>query len=313
MVAAEHPVAPVHAPGPIRSYAGWAAWEDTTADGRRYVIRVRAPDGRVTARPERADVDDPDDPDPTALPFDLGPDAAGRPSIVVSVCDRVGEQCRIRIGRLPAMASRPVGETAQKGLPPQTPTLWRGRVAWTAGGDGGDSSVSMRFGAGQRPRTVRPWRGKVPRGQSEGYPTYRSLELRGGRLVSVIAWIDPKVGGNDAEVLGVDDVADGRNRTLKKLGAGEGGQWLLDPQFYDAHTVGWLATCVGDPSGCLGPKWGFVRHDLRTGVERVTPDHHSHRGWAPLDAETVVAGPDFCAGDVTPPWECVIKRRALGP
>jgi hypothetical protein len=68
----------VHAPGAIHSYAGRTAWEDADPQAGTYVIRVRSPGGRVTTRPERADVDDPLNPDPDALPFDLGPERSGR-------------------------------------------------------------------------------------------------------------------------------------------------------------------------------------------------------------------------------------------
>lgn len=291
-LAAEHTVALAHAPGPIRSYAGWAAWQDTTADGRRYVIRVRAPDGAESTRPERADVDDPDDPRPDGLPFDLGPDARGRPSIVVSTCDRVGEACRIRIGRLPDAPARPVGETAQDGVAPGSPTLWRGRLAWAHG------DVQVRYGPGLRPRRL-PVRGDVG-----------DLELRGGRLAMVVHYVPPQ--GNFADRLELRPLGAARGRTLARVYAGEGGQSILGPQFYDGRTLGWLTTCLGDPGGCVSRAWGFVRRDLRTGATRTTPDHHQHEGWAPIGRDAVVAGPADCAGDATAPWECVIRRRALG-
>lgn len=308
--AAEHPVAQAHAAGPIHSYAGWAAWQDTTADGRRYVIRVRAPDGTVTTRPERARVHEDESPDFFGLPFDLGPDAAGRPSIVVSVCDAAGPKCRIRIGRLPSLPSRPVGQTARDSRPPTGVTLWRGRLAWTDREDD-DDAVAVRFGPGLRPRILHPWRGLIPAQREKGWPSMRELELRGPRLVSVIQYVDPRIGGNDAQKLGVQDLATGRRRTLATVGAGEGGQSILAPQFFDGRTLGWLTTCLGDSSGCTGPKWGFARRDLRTGATRIVPDHHAHHGWAPIGPRTVVTGPETCGGDVTPYWECVIKARVL--
>ncbi|WP_445150464.1 hypothetical protein [Baekduia sp. Peel2402] len=311
MAAAEHPVAQAHAPGPIHSYGGWAAWQDTTADGKRYVIRVRAPGGRVTTRPERARVQEGDSPIPVGIPFDLGPDAVGRPSIVVSVCEPAGAKCRIRIGRLPLMPSRLVGQTSQAARPATSVTLWRGRLAWTDREDD-DDAVAMRFGPGLRPRILHPWRGRIPARQPKSYPSMRELELRGARLVSVIQYVDSRVGGNDAQKVGVQNVATGRRRTLATVGAGEGGQSILAPQFFDGRTLGWLTTCLGDSSGCSGPKWGFVRRDLRTAATRIVPDHHAHHGWAPIGPRAVLTGPETCGGDVTPYWECVIKERALG-
>ncbi|HEY6760384.1 MAG TPA: hypothetical protein VI318_12875, partial [Baekduia sp.] len=72
-------LAPLHAGGAIKAYAGWTAWQDVDPRAGTYVIRVRAPGGRVTTRPEHADLDDPVATDPEALPFDLGPDGRGRP------------------------------------------------------------------------------------------------------------------------------------------------------------------------------------------------------------------------------------------
>lgn len=290
--AAEHPVAQAHAPGPVRAYAGWAAWQDTTADGTRYVLRVRAPDGTVSTRPERADVEDPVDPRPDGLPFDLGPDGDGEPSIVVSLCDRAGGRCRLRIGRLPDTPSRGIAGTAQRSVPPGAPTLWGDAVAWVARGD----RLLIRYPTLRRPRHLPA-------------ASVSDADLRGNRLalvtrrsrISRLFLLHLRIGRTPR-----------REPLLDQVEAGESGQSILAPQFADGGTLMWLTTCLGDPSGCRRG-FGLVRRDLQRHVTVRFADRHAHHGWAPLAADEVLLGPSECLPDETPPWECVIRRRRLEP
>jgi hypothetical protein len=288
-IVAEHPVAQAHAPGPIRAYAGWAAWQDTTADGRRYVIRVRAPDGTVTTRPERADVEDPIDPRADGLPFDVGPDREGRPSIAISLCDRVGSRCRVRIGRLPGVRSRGIAGTAQRGVPPGSPTLWGDGVAWVDHAD----RLWVRRADRNRPQRVRA-------------TATTDADLRGDRL----AYVTKPSRISRLYTLGVRT---GRREQLARVEAGESAQSILAPQFADGGTLMWLTACLGDRSGCARGGFGLVARDLQHHVTRVFADRHGHHGWAPLAADEVLVGPPECLPDETPPWECVVKRRLLGP
>jgi hypothetical protein len=302
-IAVEHPVAPVRAPGPIRAYAGWAAWRDTTADGGRWVIRVRAPDGTVTTRPERARVEGEEsdsaveDPQGRALPFDLGPDAEGRPSIVISLCDRAGDACRLRIGRLPGRPSRAIAGTTQKRVAPAVPALWGDRVAW----------VDRRHGL-----RIRLQPGRRPRRSTRFGPSITDLDLRGDRLAVATRpsrisrlWLVQR----SRRWAGIGE---GRRELLARVAAGESGQSILAPQFADGGTLMWLTACLGDPGGCRHG-FGLFRRDLQRHVTEGFADTHGHQGWAPLAADEVLVGPADCSPETTLPEECAIRDRRLPP
>jgi hypothetical protein len=264
------------------------------------VIRVRAPDGKITTRPERADLEDELNPVRNGLPFDLGPDGAGRPSIAVGACTRVPEPCAVRIGRLPSLPSRMVSRTGQR-EPPSGVTLWRGTLAWVD--DRGDVRVRPRPGAA--PRTVAPWPGIDD-------ADVTALELRGTQLASVSEEVTSRYGGNARFRIGMLDLRTGQRATFGAVTAGESGQDILGPAWVTPRTLGWLVSCTGDAAGC-DARFGFYRRDLPTGRMAFAADRRPHEGWARVGRRAVVVAParDTCVSDDAPPEACRIVRRTL--
>jgi hypothetical protein len=264
----------LHAGGAIKAYDGWTAWQDVDAHGHQYVIKVRSPSGHVTARPERAGVDDPIDPEPQGLPFDLGPDARGRPSIVVGAC---AGTCHLRIGRLPSRPSRPIGGTEQKDMP-STVTFWRQTLAWS------DlrRQLHLRRRAGAPERVLHPF--------AQPHATVEEAELHGDLLAATIRYEDQSAPDGSAVGLAVADVATGHRETLATVQPGEGGQQLTGPSFTGGHTLSWLLTCFD--SGSCTPRFGIYRRDLRARATVFSEDRHPHVGFAAVSGTTMLIGPD---------------------
>lgn len=299
----------------IRSYAGWSAWQRFDRAGQRYVLEVRSPGGTITERPETAPIGDELNPEPEAIPFDLGPDAAGHPSLLVGTC--VGQRCALGIARLPSGPVRRIAGTATAaGKPPVSMTLWRTRVAWADGG----GSVRLRTVPGAAARTLNPWPAQLCIAASEGggcVPRRESdiseLELRGNLLASVVHFTTKTQAGFDTARLGLFNTTTGHRHVEDEVIAGLGGQTFLAPAFPDAHTVSWLLTCTGDPGGCT-PRFGIYRRDLRTNRVRFAREETQRDGWAPIGDAAALLGPggDACIDQGgTMLGDCAIRLRTL--
>jgi hypothetical protein len=298
----------------IRSFGGWAAWQQVDFAHARYVLVVRAPDGTLTVRPETAPLHDALNPVPEAIPFDLGPDAANRPTLVVGACSAPGS-CSLRIARLPGGAERELAGTAQRALP-RSVTLWRGAVAWT------DASGRVWLRDRSRAHVVHPWASRqcaedVLQGPRCIRPklSVDELELRGRLLASVVHYFVPGQAGFVTSRVGLYNTRTRHRTSEDVVTAGEGGQTFLAPAFPDARHVEWLLTCTGDPGGC-SPRFGIYRRDLRTGTVRFASDAQQRDGWAPLDATHALLGPgkDGCLlaqEGSRPVTACTIVSRPL--
>lgn len=294
------PYASLQAPTTIKAYAGWTAWQDVDPKAREHVVKVRAPDGTVTTRPERSHVADPDNPLDDGVAFDLGPDAFGRPSIVVGVCGRTGRlRCHLHIGRLPNRASRPIGHTAQRAMPAAV-TFWRKRLAWADA----RGTLHLRTAAGATPRVVRPW--------PQPHADVEEAELRGDLLAATLNYDDPTAPEDNAVALALANVRTGHRETLATEQPGEGGQRFTGPTFVGGHTLSWLLTCHGDPEGC-SRRFGVYRRDLRTRRTVFARDMRQHFGFAALSDTTVLLGPSQggCYDDGLAAGKCRIERRRL--
>lgn len=312
--AADTVVASPNAPTAIRTFAGWTAWQQLDLRRRRYFLRVRSPAGVVTDRPETEPVDNDldDERRPDAIPFDLGPDAAGRPSLLVSVCGQ--RSCALRIARLPDAASRRIAGTGQPG-PATAPTLWRNQVAWVDA----NRRVILRARPGSRRRSLDPWFGHrcaTTRGPWRcGAPGVDGLELRGELLAGVVSF-DLVDEGGDVTGVGLLNTTTGHGQAEPVVGIGEGGQTFLAPAFADAHTLSWMLTCLGDPAGCEG-QGGIYRRDLRTDRVSFARDaQHDREGWAPWHGTTALLGPSRASCDPDGPahlpsvrWCRIVRRR----
>lgn len=300
LATAPTPYASLQAPTTIKAYAGWTAWQDVDPKTSEHIVKVRAPDGTVTTRPERSHVGDPLNPLDDGVAFDLGPDAFGRPSIVVGVCGRAGKlRCHLHIGRLPDRASRQIGKTAQRDMPAAV-TFWRKRLAWSDI----DRTLHLRTAAGATPRVVRPFaqRGAV----------VEEAELRGDLLAATINYDDPSAPEDNAVALALANVRTGHRETLATEQPGEGGQRFTGPTFVGGHTLSWLLTCHGDPEGC-SRRFGVYRRDLRTRRTVFARDMRQHFGFAALSDTTVLLGPaqDACFEENRAGGHCRIERRRL--
>lgn len=172
---------------------------------------------------------------PVPFDVDVGPDSTGAPALVYPRCrhDAPG-RCRVVIHWLDRRGEVPVSTTDGAGHE-AAPALWRGRIAWVAGGRLLTRSrlvrrsipprelIRARDGADLENIELRPPNFAVQVGTTEG--GYQSSEIRAGQI--------------DAD----------RTRHVAELTSGEGGQTILGLSL-NRRDVGWYVTCFGDPEGC---------------------------------------------------------------
>src|SRR3954447_13211520 len=115
-------VAPA-ARGEVHAFGGWMAWLRPHAAHGRHRLVVMSPGGarRVVPIAPRARTAD----------FDLGSDGKGRVALVLSRCGSGPGSCDLSLVSLTTGREQRIANASARGLDERTPTLWRGRVAWT--------------------------------------------------------------------------------------------------------------------------------------------------------------------------------------
>jgi len=291
---AEH-VATIPNPSAVREFAGIVAWTQRDADGFHLIVR------RPGAAPAR----------PSASPFvfDLGSDTRGRPQVVY---ERDGDLYAWSLTH--TTGERPIRNATTFDHRETTPTLWRGRLAFTRITPGGRPVVSTKTMTAPRARPSRRLPGVPVRGGSTSQRVVEALELHGRHLAQVVRYVEPEqVGFSETELRLVD--LRGGVRAVARMSSGEGGQRFVGPSFTPGR-LWWATSCLGDPSGCR-----FGAHRARTvdlAVER-TADGRGLDGFAAApaasaggdDAWVVDAEGSDEAGDDLPGRGFAVEQRTL--
>lgn len=231
---------------------------------------------------------------PSAEPFDadLGPDVAGRPTVVYSRCadPRDSTSCAVFSHRIGAAGEQPVRSVDAPAAGEREPSLWRGELAWIRSyGPERDVAYVRSLRAPASSRSVRqpglPTRNcdvQFERGDcTTRNRALVELELRGSRLAVLGTYsVTNQVGFRTSELRLVDRRA-GRSRRIALVTSGEGGQSLVGPSFSGPY-LGWTFSCFGDPGGCRAR--GAHRYRIATDRYEVERVYRSFAGFS-LDGD----------------------------
>lgn len=301
------PVAELRGATTIDEYAGHVLL--SRFDGERYTLGVwhdgEVRDLRVRAQREVFDAD-------------AGPDSAGRPSAVVSLCDGSCDLYVIGFGAGDRL--RPVRNANTDEHDEVAPSVWKGRLAF--GRRYGKDTVvpytkplraprsrpsdrlaglpAKRCGAVDPP-DCRPiadvtleamdlwgrWVGQSWTYQPDGFPGFRQNEVR------------------------LTDVARSDTRQVAAMVTGLGGQTYLGPSLVDGR-VAFFRGCQGDPAGCTPATSGALRYRISTGDYEIDGANEAWSGWAWAGTAAFhVPSAYACSGGdpgAPPPEPCALYR-----
>jgi hypothetical protein len=261
--ASERTIFVQHQPTEIRAYAGMAIF--SRWDGNNFALVL----SRSAGAPEVLPVP----PQRRAFDADIGPDATGRPTVVLSRCDgtRACRLYRLRIGSAAPERIPIAGGPARI----VHPSLWRDRIAWVRA----DARTPARVFTRRLSATAATELPGVPaRGEVE------ELELYGSRVaLSTVA--EPEDGGG---VCGQREVrlVDLASRRVRRVGAqlcGLNGQSWVGPSFAGGGLY-FARFCAQEPVGCGTGPYGAFRYRLRTGDYALARFGRALAGWAYDDA-----------------------------
>jgi hypothetical protein len=267
---------PVAAPGAatsVREYAGsivFSRFDATTQQWRLAVRRAGAPAAEVL----------PVAPGNRPFQADIGPDSAGRPSVVYQRCAPVTGAptgCDLFIFSLDgATGERSINNANDPAHNDLGPTIWRGRIAWTRDyGQGSEPNPVVYTKALTAPRSRPSTRlPGVPQrrcgdvdtrvcGPTTGR-TVRELELSGENLAQSVSYGCGGCSGVDQSEVRMVDLGDRSARQIAFQVVGLSGQQLLGLSFSGGR-INWYRACLGDPSGCIGGRAGAFRATLTSG------------------------------------------------
>jgi hypothetical protein len=289
---------------PVREYDGrllFSRW-----DGRAYHLSVWH-EGTAT------DLDVPTQ--ARAFDADIGTDANGRPSVVVSLCDR---DCDLYVSGLePGDRPRRARGVNTGAHDEVAPSIWGGSIAF--GREVNRNRVDM-YEKGPRSRLRRlPGLGATRCGAVEP-PSCRPVENvdleateRTGRWIAQSWNYQPDdFGGHAQNEIRLTDRSGTRDLRIASMTTGEGGQTYLGLSIARGD-VAFFKGCQGDPSGCSTRNSGALRYDISTRRYQIAGANEDWTGWA-WDGESdyhVPSAFDCTGGDSgAPPSEaCAIYRR----
>jgi hypothetical protein len=244
----------------VRAYAGIALF--SRWDGSAYSLVISRAGGAPEALPVPAQ----------SAPFDadIGPDSAGRPTVVLSRC--ASGDCdlyRLRIGTSTLQALRSTDDPALREV---RPSLWHGDVVFVRRGARSASRQRLFLRHLGAPRSV-----SLP-----GIPTdgdVQELELY-GRHVALSTVGDVPGGGG---VCGQREVrlVDVRSRRVQVVGSqtcGLNGQSWAGPSF--AAGALYFARYCGEEGSCGPKRYGAYRLGLRSGAYALASFARNLSGWA---------------------------------
>lgn len=276
----------------VDEYAGWLLF--SRWDGQRYVLSSWH-DGvlRDLPVPSQAAVFD----------ADLGPDSKGRPSVVVSLCDRSCDLFVIGLGIGDRL--RPVRNANTTGHDEIAPAVWQGRLAF-----GRRYSADTVVAYTKRlnwPRARRSDRlAGLPsrRCGAVDPPECRRIEDTGlaamdlwGRWVAQSWTYQPdSFPGFRQNEIRLTNVGRTDTRQVAFMTTGLGGQTYLGPSIAEGR-VAFFRACHGDPGGCSSTNSGAIRYRISSGRYDIDGAVEAWSGWAWSGATAYRVPSDYdCSG-----------------
>jgi hypothetical protein len=254
-----------------RVLVGHQQWTNIDVEGDLAIMSLWTGNGYVLAVSQDGGIPQPvvggPAPQPRPIDADIGTDASGQPTIVLSACDTTG--CGLSLlrvdgtgglQRIPGVTLRAAGNAH--------PTLSRGQIAWV---DGGGfiltRSLSDPPDTGSR---------SIPRPPRK--PKVLELELSGRNLAISTNLYDDELGYCGLNEMRVMDLRTRKSRLVAAQSCGgRGWQHYFGPSF-DADALLFASTC----RDCARGPYGFIRYDLRTRKYRLADDTNRSiaGGWA---------------------------------
>jgi hypothetical protein len=285
------PLVELQRTSPVREHAGrllLSRW-----DGSAYRLSTWS-DGTLRDLPVR----------PQAEPFDadVGPDTAGDPAAVVSVCDA---SCDLFVvGLEDGAALRPVRNANTTGSDETDPSIWKGRlvfarsygkkvVPYTKLLQAPRSRPSSRLATlpDQRCGAVDP-----PDCRDIEDASLAGMELWGRWVAQSWTYQPDAFPGFRQNEIRLTDVARTDTRQVAAMVTGLGGQTYLGPSIA-AGRVAFFRACQGDPAGCSRDTSGAIRYRISSGAYELAGANEGWSSWAWTgDAALHVPSPYACSG-----------------
>lgn len=253
----------------VKAHAGHLLYSTFERAGA-YRLTVRAPDGAVRTLPTP--------PQPGPFDADIGSDSAGRPQVIYTRCGRTRFQgtsvqrsdCDLYVFSLVRPGGeRPVRNANTTDASEETPTLWKGRVAFSRVYDGRElplvytkELVAPRSRPSARLSGIPARRNGRPTFDAEVFET----ELYGRNLGLSVGFTErgPREFQSREREVRLSFVEGGAPRQVAATGVGEGGQSWVGVSFADGR-MGFALSCLGDPGGCVG-RSGIYRYSISGGA-----------------------------------------------
>ncbi|HEV3047348.1 MAG TPA: hypothetical protein VGY13_08305 [Solirubrobacteraceae bacterium] len=291
-------VAPLHGATAIAAYGEVAVWSDHEATSRSWHLVVRS-DGRLST---------PSVPSaPKAIEADVGPDAAGVPTLAYVSC---ASDCDVVISNLDGSDPRTVPGSQRA----SHPSIWGDRVAWVRARN--TVLISRWNGIGRRVLGGAPARKCYEPLSSPqrlvcaatSARTVEALALSPKRLALVDSFDVPgEIGGSGlpSEVR-VEGTEGGPQRLVAILNPGEGGESWIGPSWWDGDLYFF--------KNGEGPHPLVYRFDPRDGRYADTRGHRFLSGFSIIDGHRAYetteysGGPNSCGEEQSVPCSVLISE-----
>jgi hypothetical protein len=259
---------------PVREYAGWLLF--SRWDGSAYRLATLH-DGQVRDLPVPAQ----------AEPFDadIGPDSAGRPSAVMSLCK--GSCDLFVLGFEAGDELRPVRNANTNGKDETDPSVWKSRlvfareyatklVPYTKRLKAPRSRPSDRLASlpDERCGAIDP-----PRCRPLEDVDLVQMELYGDRVAQSWTYQLDGFGGFRQNEVRLTNVTRTDTRQIASMTTGLGGQTYLGPSI-DKGRVAFFRACQGDLDGCKPDTSGAIRYRISTGAYELDGASENWAAWA---------------------------------
>ncbi|HWI07402.1 MAG TPA: hypothetical protein VNT54_07780 [Solirubrobacteraceae bacterium] len=293
---------------PLDEYAGWLLF--SRWDGSAY---------RLSTWRAGAVRDLPVAPQPAVFDADAGPDLAGKPSAVVSLCR--GSCDLYAIGFEPGDTLRPVRNANTANRDEIAPSVWKGRLVF--GRRYGPHQVVpyTKLLAAPRSRPSQRLAGLPQRRCGAIDPPdcrriedaiLRSMELWGRWIAQSWTYQPDDFPGFRQNEIRLTNVARSDTRQVAAMNTGLGGQTYLGPSIAEGR-VAFFRACQGDPAGCSTSDSGAIRYRISNGDYTHVGASEAWTGWTWSGAADYhVPSAVACGGGdpavVTPP--CAVVRRS---
>jgi hypothetical protein len=244
----------------VREHGGTIVFSAYDPAARTWSLNVR----EAGADPRRLPVP----PSPTPFEADIGPDSDGRPELVYQRCTGFGERrgdtftfraptgCDLFVLSLAGGTERPVRNANDPENDDLSPTLWRGRIAWTRLYDSGPVVYTKTLTAPRSRPSTRlpgvPQRRCGPSGETCATTrdrTVTALELWGRRLAVNVTYTCRECSGIAQGEVRLDDVETASSRLVARQIIGLNGQQFRGPSFTDGQ-LGWYRACTVSERSC---------------------------------------------------------------